>query len=198
MKRFFPFALAAAAVLAAAVGDASAFGRRCGTSTTRVRFRQTTTIRSSAGGCSSCAASAITTSTSLRVSGPGDVLIESAPAPRPANGIGQVGGAAANDALDEVNAARAARGLPPYVRDPALTQAAQTVAIRRASTRTTGHTANDFSGLPPGSTAAASGCAAWPPQLGWGSCATYDRYTYAGAAWAQGPDGLRYMQLFVR
>lgn len=104
----------------------------------------------------------------------------------------------AQEALDEVNATRAARGLPPYVRDPGLTQAAMTIAMQRAARLTQGHTANDFAGVPAGTTASASGCAAWPASMGWGSCCTYDRYTYAGAAWAIGNDGRRYMQLFVR
>lgn len=104
----------------------------------------------------------------------------------------------AQEALDEVNATRAARGLPPYVRDPGLTQAASTIALQRASRLIAGHTSNDFAGLPAGSNASASGCAAWPAGMGWGSCCTYDRYTYAGAAWASGSDGRRYMQLFVR
>lgn len=104
----------------------------------------------------------------------------------------------AQEALDEVNAARAARGLPPYVRDPGLTQAAATIATQRASQLIAGHTANDFAGLPAGTTATASGCAAWPAGMGWGSCCTYERHTYAGAAWATGRDGRRYMQLFVR
>lgn len=106
--------------------------------------------------------------------------------------------AGAQEALHEVNAARAARGLPPYQYDPGLTQAAMTVASTRAASLNAGHTANDFAGLPSGVTASASGCAAWPASMGWGSCATYDRYTYAGAAWAPGRDGRRYMQLFVR
>jgi hypothetical protein len=102
------------------------------------------------------------------------------------------------EALDEVNAVRAARGLPPYVRDANLTAAATACAEFRAARLIAGHTANDFAALPPGTAASAAGCAAWEPGLGWGSCCTYDRYTYAGAAYATGRDGRRYMHLFVR
>ncbi len=61
-----------------------------------------------------------------------------------------------------------------------------------------GHTANDFAAVPAGTSATSAGCAAWDPGMGWGSCCTYDRYTYAGAAYALGGDGKRYMHLFVR
>jgi len=106
--------------------------------------------------------------------------------------------AGAADALDEVNQVRAARGLPTFIRDEGLAQAARTIAVQRASGLIQGHTSNDFAGVPAGTSASASGCAAWPAGTGWGSCCTYDRYTYAGAAWALGRDGRRYMQLFVR
>jgi hypothetical protein len=102
------------------------------------------------------------------------------------------------DALDEVNATRAARGLAPFIRDDNLTAAAAGCAEFRAARLMAGHTSNDFAALPPGTSASASGCAAWPVGLGWGSCCTYDRYTYAGAAYAMGRDGRRYMHLFVR
>jgi hypothetical protein len=102
------------------------------------------------------------------------------------------------EALDEVNATRAARGLRPYIRDASLTSAATVCAEFRAARLIEGHTANDFAALPPGSTATSSGCAAWPAGLGWGSCCTYDGYTYAGAAYVVGRDGRRYMHLFVR
>jgi hypothetical protein len=104
----------------------------------------------------------------------------------------------AEDALDEVNAARLARGLRPYLRDPYLTAGALHVADFRASYLIAGHTSNDFSGLPAGAQAGASGCAAWLPGDGWGSCCTYEQWTYAGAAWSIGRDGRRYMHLFVR
>jgi len=103
-----------------------------------------------------------------------------------------------DDALDEVNAARARRGLRPYLRDEGLTQAARDCAAFRADRRIQGHTASDFNFLPAGANAASAGCAAWEPSWGWGSCCTYDSYTYAGAAWVMGGDGRRYMSLFVR
>jgi hypothetical protein len=101
-------------------------------------------------------------------------------------------------ALDEVNAARARRGLLSYTEDPALTTAAKGAAEYRAANRIAGHTANDFAFLPAGATASAAGCAAWEPSWGWGSCCTYESYRYAGAAWKTGADGRRYMHLFVR
>ncbi|OAI52311.1 hypothetical protein AYO44_04690 [Planctomycetaceae bacterium SCGC AG-212-F19] len=105
---------------------------------------------------------------------------------------------AAWDALEEVNAHRAARGLPPFVRCPDLARAAAGCADFRAERQMAGHTANDFAALPPGATATSAGCAAWPQGLGWGACCTYERWTYAGAAYSIGPDGRRYMHLFVR
>jgi hypothetical protein len=102
------------------------------------------------------------------------------------------------DALSEVNAARAARGLPPFQRDEGLTQAAYACAQARAAALCVGHTSNDFAALPAGAFARATGCAAWAPSMGWGSCCTYERYTYAGAAFVVGRDGRRYMHLFVR
>lgn len=102
------------------------------------------------------------------------------------------------DALDELNAQRAARGLRPYVRDEGLSKAAIDAATHRAANRISGHTPNDFAFLPRGSHAPAAGCAAWPQGMGFGSCCCYDDYTYAGAAYAIGSDGLRYMHLFVR
>jgi hypothetical protein len=103
-----------------------------------------------------------------------------------------------SDALEEVNAARAARGLRPFVEDKRLTEAADAVAAYRADRLMTGHTGNDFAFLPNGTQASASGCAAWPEHFGWGSCCTYENWTYAGAAWVKGRDGRRYMHLFVR
>jgi hypothetical protein len=105
---------------------------------------------------------------------------------------------AGEEALDEVNAVRAARGLKPYLRDPQLTAGAMNVADFRAQRLMAGHTSNDFGGLPSGVSASASGCAAWPADLGWGSCCTYENWTYAGAAYSIGSDGRRYMHLFVR
>ena len=105
---------------------------------------------------------------------------------------------AGEDALAEVNAARAARGLAPYLRDDNLTAGAKHVADFRAQRMIEGHTGNDFGGLPVGTTASASGCAAWAQGMGWGSCCCYDHYRSAGACWAMGRDGRRYMHLFVR
>lgn len=103
-----------------------------------------------------------------------------------------------NDALAEVNAARAKRGLRPFQHDPQLTQAALQCAQIRASRRIAGHLANDFAYLPAGTTARSAGCGAMEPSWGWGTCCTYENYTYAGAAWVMGADGKRYMHLFVR
>lgn len=106
-----------------------------------------------------------------------------------------------DDALDEVNAARAQRGLKPYINDPVLNKAARRCAERRAAILCAGHCPeSDFTYLDPvypvGS--CVGGCAAWEPSWGWGACATYDNYTYCGAAWVMGSDGRRYMHLFAR
>jgi hypothetical protein len=105
---------------------------------------------------------------------------------------------AAEDALGEVNAARAARGLRPFIRDEGLTAGAIQCADHRAAWLCAGHTKNDFQALPIGTTARAAGCAAWQPADGWGACCTYENWMYAGAAWAMGRDGRRYMQIYVR
>jgi hypothetical protein len=102
------------------------------------------------------------------------------------------------NALAEVNATRAARGLRPFVEDPNLTAAAVAAADYRAAYRIAGHTSNDFAFLPAGCFCPAAGCAAWEPSWGWGSCCTYENWTYAGAAYAMGSDGRRYMHLYVR
>ncbi|HQR41485.1 MAG TPA: hypothetical protein PLX97_02350 [Gemmatales bacterium] len=103
-----------------------------------------------------------------------------------------------DDALDEVNAERAKRGLKPLLPDPLLNQAARTCAKLRAASHIHGHLASDFDHLPSGAQAAAAGCGALEPSWGWGTCCTYDNYTYGGAAWVMGSDGRRYMHLFVR
>lgn len=102
------------------------------------------------------------------------------------------------ETLAEVNALRASRGMPPYVYDANLARGAVACAQYRAKKLVAGHTDNDFKFLPAGTFASGAGCAAWPVGMGWGSCCIYERATYAGAAWAMGPDGKRYMHLFVR
>jgi hypothetical protein len=97
-----------------------------------------------------------------------------------------------------VNRARAARGLPPYIRDEGLTQGAISAALARARGLIRGHTANDFAYLPPGSSAAAAGCGALEASWGFQSCAMFDRYRFAGAATVRGRDGRLYHHLFVR
>lgn len=109
----------------------------------------------------------------------------------PAGGMG-------GDALSEVNAKRAARGLRPFLRDEGLTRAATGAAQFRAERGLFGHTSNDFSFVPPGTSASSAGCAAYPASYGWMSCCVYDNYTYGGAAYVTGRDGKRYMHLFVR
>lgn len=116
----------------------------------------------------------------------------------PSPAVGSVSG---NDALAEVNAKRAARGLRPFLPDPDLTEAAQKCAAYRARYRMFGHVTmggGDFAFLPYGARAASAGCAAYPPSYGWMSCCVYDNYTHGGAAWVMGDDGRRYMHLFVR
>lgn len=105
---------------------------------------------------------------------------------------------AEDEALQEVNAARARRGLRPFQPDPLLAEAARRCAEVRASRRIAGHLSSDFAYLPSGASARAAGCGALEPSWGWGTCCTYDNYTYAGAAWVMGTDGRRYMHLFVR
>lgn len=104
----------------------------------------------------------------------------------------------ADDALDEVNAKRAARGLRPFIHDAGLTVAAKSAANERAASLNVGHCANDFVHVPSGSSATSAGCAAWEPGFGWGSCCWEEDWTYAGAAWTMGRDGKRYMHIFVR
>lgn len=106
-----------------------------------------------------------------------------------------------DDALDEVNARRAARGLPAFIKDPGLTLAAAACAKVRAASFVDGHLGGpmgDFGYLPAGVSASAAGCGALEPSWGWGTCCMDDHYTYAGAAWVMGANGKRYMHLFVR
>src|SRR5262249_28962938 len=107
-------------------------------------------------------------------------------------------GVECGDALKEVNRVRAKQGLPPFKPDAKLARGAMAAAKYRARRLIAGHTSNDFQYLPKGGRAPAAGCAAWLRREGWGSCCTYESWRYAGAAWALGRDGKRYMHLFVR
>jgi hypothetical protein len=105
----------------------------------------------------------------------------------------------ADDALDEVNAQRRARGLRPFIKDDGLTLAARACAKFRADRGMHGHTSNDFVFLPPGASATAAGAEGdgWTVGMGWGTCCMYDDYTYAGAG-VEVRGNLRFMHLFVR
>ena len=107
-----------------------------------------------------------------------------------------------DDALDEVNAKRATRGLRPYIRDEGLTIAARACAKYRAERHMFGHAMDhpigDFRFLPKGVTAASAGCAAYPASYGWLSCDIWEPNRYGGAAWWPGTDGKRYMHLYIR
>lgn len=100
-------------------------------------------------------------------------------------------------ALDKVNALRASKGLPPYKLCTELQRAAEECAKHRARYRISGHTASDLNFAAPG-WATCAGCAAWPRGSGFGSCAIYDNYEYAGAATVCGADGIEYHQLILR
>ena len=103
------------------------------------------------------------------------------------------------DALGEVNEKRARLGLRLLVRDEGLTAGATAAAQFRAANRIAGHTSNDFAYLPGGASATSAGCAALDPSWGWQSCCWEgSQWTYAGASWAMGSDGRRYMHIFVR
>lgn len=102
------------------------------------------------------------------------------------------------DALAEVNQERAKRGLPAFKPDDLLRQAAWKCANLRAASHIHGHLSSDFDQLPSGAQATAAGCGALEPSWGWGTCCTYDNYTYAGAAWVMGSDNRRYMHIFCR
>lgn len=103
------------------------------------------------------------------------------------------------DALDEVNKARMERGLKPYIYDPLLAKGALECAKQRASRLIHGHLPeSDFSYLPKevNVNGVVGGCAAW--ESGFGACAMYDNYTYCGASWVRGSDGLKYCHIFVK
>lgn len=103
----------------------------------------------------------------------------------------------ASDALQEVNAARAARGLPPYLEDPGLTAAAMACAQVRAMHRIAGHI-NDFAYLPAGSYAGAAGCGAMDASWGVQVCDKFANWRYAGVASVMGSDGKMYHHAFYR
>lgn len=113
---------------------------------------------------------------------------------------------AATDALDELNAYRARKGLQPFARDQSLSAAAGAAADYRATYLIKGHvnvvikgrSYSDYDFIPAGGHADATGCAAAGDEWGWLSCCANENWTYAGAAWTRGRDGKRYMHLFVR
>jgi len=105
--------------------------------------------------------------------------------------------------FDEVNAHRARRGLRPFIFDAGLGRAAQKCADIRAARCQSGHLngpMSDFALLEPGVQCDSTGAdgSKIRPGEGWFTCCTEDNYTYAGAGSAVGPDGYRYMSLFVR
>lgn len=103
----------------------------------------------------------------------------------------------AHECLGEVNMVRNLKGLGRFAYSQGLTEGAVAAAVYRAEHLMAGHTRNDFAYLPEGVNAGAAGCAAWPPDMGWGACCTYENWKVAGAAYALGSDGKRYMHLFV-
>lgn len=110
--------------------------------------------------------------------------------------VQQATGQEVPDALDEVNKYRASKGLKPFIKDELLTKGAFACAKERAKRQIHGHLSSDFDYLPAGANATAAGCAAW--RDGFGACCMDDDYTFAGAAYVVGSDGLRYCHLFVR
>lgn len=129
--------------------------------------------------------------------------VEPAPASQPATFAKPYSGTdkECKDALAEVNACRAQRGLKPYVNDPLLAQSAYAVASFRAANLISGHVEGrrgDFGFLVNGAESNTAGCGALDVSWGWGACATFDNYTYCGAAWVMGRDSKRYMHAFYR
>ncbi len=107
----------------------------------------------------------------------------------------------ANDTLDEINAWRATKGLPPFIRDEMFTESAQRCADYRAAHLLEGHTYMDHQFLSDksGITKIASGCAKRSPGERFNSCGIEKTvYTRCGAAVAIGRDGQVYMQVFLR
>lgn len=107
-------------------------------------------------------------------------------------------------ALDQLNFQRAQRGLYPYRFDEGLTRAAEKCASIKAASCLSGHLQgpmSDFACLEPGvhaASAGADGSKIHASDPNFYTCAMYDGYTYAGAAQFVGPDGNKYMSLFVR
>lgn len=102
------------------------------------------------------------------------------------------------DALAEVNAARAARGLRPYLRDDGLTVAAKAAAKYRAERGIRGHCNSDFVFLPAGAHSNCAGCAALDASWKFQACEQFGRWTYCGAASVQGADGRMYHHAFYK
>ena len=87
------------------------------------------------------------------------------------------------------------------MKDEGLTEAALAAATFRANHHISGHIPGqhgDFAYLPAGVKADAAGAGALTPDWGFATCAMYDSYEYAGAAWIKGNDGKLYCHLFVR
>lgn len=100
--------------------------------------------------------------------------------------------------LAEVNALRAQRRMQAYLPDPNLQAAAEAAAAYRAKYDIQGHTRSDFAFLPQGSWASCAGCAAWPANMGFGSCNVYGGEKYCGAASCMGKNGVVYHHCFYR
>lgn len=125
---------------------------------------------------------------------PGQPCPQAAPALSPKVGVSD-----AVDALDEVNQFRQRIGLSPWRRSEGLMAAARSCAIHRAKWCCEGHSPNDFAAVPPGEFSRASGCAArWPGEPFDSCCIRDGHYTEGGAAYAIGPDGRKYCQVYCR
>lgn len=110
---------------------------------------------------------------------------------------------ATSSAFENVNRQRMSRGLRPFVFSEGLTRAAEKVAAIKAANCLSGHLSgpmSDFAMLEPGVQCAATGAdgskiSANDPN--WYTCCMDEPYVYAGAGSAIGPDGNKYMSLFV-
>ena len=103
-----------------------------------------------------------------------------------------------HDGLEEVNRLRRAHGVAEFERDLELNNAAIKLSLHRAKHLIAGHSDDDFGFLWDRKSADASGVGAAKDEWGWCTCCMLDKYRYAGAAWARGRDGQRYMSIFVR